>query len=155
MNKLEEYIRSHSAEFDTAVPSEGAEDRFLEKWEAGERRTRGTVRVLRAVLPVAAAAALALLLLLPKADRSRDWLRGAEDTPEGIYLCYMTQVSEAWKEVGPDRILSEQLRSLTEETVPLADLLPAELDDESQTAILRRHYNTLLDGVHALINNYR
>ena len=48
-------------------------------------------------------------------------------------------------------MLSAQLRSLTDESIPLIDLLPEELDDASQAEILRKHYNTLLDGVHQLM----
>lgn len=151
MKRLEEFIRDNAAAFDTEFPPEGAEDRFLRKWEAGRPR----VRILRTVLPAAAAAALAAVLLLPPADRSTDWLRGAADSPEGIYLDYMAQVTEAWEKAGPDEILSAQLSSLTEEAIPLLDLLPDELGDAEKSAILREHYNTLLDGVHNLLTNVK
>jgi len=148
MNRLEEYIRDNASAFDTGLPSEGAEERFLGRWEAAGRRK---VRILRTFVPAAAAAALAVLLLLPPADRSRDWLRAADNTPEGIYTEYMAQVTKAWKEAGSDDLLSMQLLSLTDETVPLVDQLPDELGDDEKTAILREHYNTLLDGVHLLL----
>ena len=149
MKDLEEYIRGNAGAFDTELPPDGAEERFLERCETGSRK----VRILRAVLPAAAAAALAFLLLLPPAGRGRDWLRGAGDTPEGIYLAYMEQVSAAWEKAGPDDILSAQLSSVTEEAIPLLDLLPDELGEAEKSAILREHYNTLLDGVHNLLTN--
>ena len=40
MNRLEQYIRENAAAFDTDSPSGEAEERFLEKWEAGRRRVR-------------------------------------------------------------------------------------------------------------------
>ena len=149
MKKLEDFIRDNATAFDTEFPPEGAEDRFLRKWEAGRPR----VRILRTVLPAVAAAAavLAAVLLLPPADRGTDWLRGAGDSPEEIYLCYMARVTEAWDEAGPDEVLSAQLSGLTEEAIPLLDLLPDELGDAEKSAILREHYNTLLDGVHNLL----
>ena len=149
MNKLDDFIRDNAAAFDTELPPEGAEDRFLRKWEAGRLK----VRIFRTVLPAAAAAVLAAVLLLPPAGRSTDWLRGAGDSPEGIYLAYMEQVSAAWEKAGPDDILSAQLSSVTEEAIPLLDLLPDELGDAEKSAILREHYNTLLDGVHNLLTN--
>ena len=149
MNRLEDYIRDNAPAFDTELPPKGAEGRFLRKWEAGRRK----VRIFRTVLPAAAAAALAAVLLLPKADRSTDWLRGAGDSPEGIYLNYMAQVTEAWEKAGPDEMLSAQLSGLTEEAIPLLDLLPDELGNAEKSAILREHYNTLLDGVHSLLTN--
>ena len=149
MSKLDDFIRDNAEAFDTELPPEGAEDRFLRKWEAGRMK----VRIFRTVLPAAAAAALAAVLLLPPAGRSTDWLRGAGDTPEGIYLAYMEQVSAAWEKAGPDEILSAQLSSVTEEAIPLLDLLPDELGDAEKSAILREHYNTLLDGVHNLLTN--
>jgi hypothetical protein len=145
--KLEEYIRDNASAFDTECPPEGAEERFLGRWEA----RRPKVRILRTVLPAAAAAALAVVLLLPKADRGTDWLRAAGDSPESIYLSYMAQVSQAWEKAGPDEMLSAQLSGLTEEAIPLMDQLPAELDEASRAAILKEHYNTLLDGVHVLM----
>ena len=149
MKKLDDLIRDNASAFDTEFPPEGAEERFLRKWEAGRPR----VRILRTVLPAVAAAALAAVLLLPPADRSTDWLRGAGDSPEGIYLAYMEQVSAAWEKAGPDEILSAQLSSVTEEAIPLIDLLPDELGDAEKSVILREHYNTLLDGVHNLLTN--
>lgn len=146
MKGLEDYIRANAGAFDTEALPEGAEERFLKKWEAGRRK----VRIFRIVLPAAAAAVLAVLLLLPSAGARRDWLRGA-DTPEGIYRSYMAQVAKAWEEAGPDDMLAAQLRSLTDESIPLVELLPEELDDASQAAILKEHYNTLLDGVHQLM----
>jgi len=146
--KLEEYISTNASAFDTECPPEGAEERFLRKLDA----VRPRVRILRAVLPAAAAAVLAVLLLLPPAGHDRDWLRDAGDTPEGIYLSYMGYVSEAWDEAGADEVLAAQLRSLTEEAIPLIDQLPAELDEASRADIVREHYNTLLNGVHVLMD---
>ena len=147
MNSLEEYIRNNATALDTELPPEGAEDRFLARWEAGRSR----VRIFRTVLPAAAAAALAVLLLLPPAGRSRDWRRAAGDTPESVYAGYMAQVTKAWEKAGPDEIRSEQLRNLTEEAVPLADQLPDELSDAEKAVILKEHYNTILDGVHHIL----
>jgi hypothetical protein len=148
MSKLEDYIRSNAGAFDAEPLPEGAEERFLGRWEAGRSR----VRILRTVLPAAAAAALAVLLLLPPAGSSRDWLRAAGDTPEGVYAGYMAQVTKAWAEAGTDEDKSEMLRNLTEETVPLADQLPDELSDAEKAVILKEHYNTILDGVHQILS---
>ena len=63
------------------------------------------------------------------------------------------QVTEAWEKAGPDEMLSAQLSGLTEESIPLLDLLPDELGDAEKSAILREHYNTLLDGIHSLLTN--
>lgn len=147
MSKLEDYIRSNAGAFDAELPPEGAEERFLARWEAGRSR----VRIFRTVLPAAAAAALAVLLLLPPAGRGRDWLRSAGNTPESVYAGYIAQVSKAWEKAGPDEDKSEILRNLTEETVPLADQLPDELSDAEKADILKEHYNTILDGVHQIL----
>lgn len=158
MNSLEEYIKSHSAEFDAELPSADAEAKFLGRFEEGGTRlrprsalTRGRGRVLRLALPAAAAAAAALLLALPPRPGARDWLRAAGDTPEDVYLCYMSQVTKAWEKAGTDEDRSRQLQSITEESIPLADQLPDELSDEEKAAILHDYYNTLLDGVYTLL----
>ena len=142
MNPWEEYIRDHAADFDSGPLPEGSESRFLARQDARLRKRRTVV------IPVALAiaASLALVVLLPGL-RTRNWLRDAEQTPEGIYSGYLAVVSSAWESVGSDEEASETLALLTEEAVPLGDQLPDELSDAERTAILRDYYNTLLDGV--------
>lgn len=141
MNQLEEYVSKNAAAFDSGVLPEGAEERFLARWDAARRRRR--VAIPFAVLAVAASLAAVLFI---QGTGTRDWLRKAEQTPEGIYSGYLAAVSSVWEKVGEDEEASETLAILTEETVPLGEQLPSELSDAERTAILRDYYNTLLDG---------
>ena len=156
MNSLEEYIKSHAADFNSEQPSADAEARFLERFaEDGSAlrsvRTRsGARRLLRFALPAAAAAVAALLLLQPT-PHAKDWLPGSGNTPEGIYLDYLAQVAGVWEKNILDDDSSSQLRSLTEETIPLIEQLPEELSDSEKAEILHEYYNTILDGVNTLI----
>lgn len=155
MNNWETYIRQHAAELDTAPLPEEAEERFLERWEAGNARRVRIPRVRRIVLwCISAAAAVALLFLL-RPSASRDWFRGIDNTPEAIYSSYLAQVADAWEQAGPDESLSDQLSSLTEEAVPLLEQLPEELPVEEQAQILREYYGSLLDGVDVLLKTHK
>lgn len=151
MNNWETYIRQHAAELDTAPLPEEAEERFLNRWEAGHARRVRIPRVRRIVLwCVSAAAAVALLFLLRPSD-SRDWFRGIDNTPEAVYSSYLAQVEHAWELAGLYEDLSDQLSGLTEETVPMLEQLPEELPAAEQAQILRDYYGALLDGVESIL----
>ena len=119
MNQLEEYVSNNAAAFDSGVLPEGAEERFLARWDAARRRRR--VAIPFAALAVAASLAAVLFI---QGTGTRDWLRKAEQTPEGIYSGYLAAVSSVWEKVGEDEEASETLAILTEETVPLGEQLP-------------------------------
>ncbi len=142
MCQLEKFIRNHAEAFDTVGVPDGDERRFLDRWDARSR----TRRIVLPFAAVALAASLALFLLI-RGTGTRDWLKGAEKTPEGIYSGYLAAVSSAWEILGSDEQAAEILSGLTEETVPLGDQLPEELSEEERTEILHDYYNTLLDGV--------
>lgn len=141
MSKLEEHIREHASQLDTAVPPFGTEEQFLERWEAAEKGKRR--RIFYFAIPAAAAAALVLALLPWKAGS----FRGVENTPDAVYEHYLAVVADAWEVAAADEDASALLSCLTDETIPLRDQLPDELSPEEQAAILRAHYGDLLEGV--------
>jgi hypothetical protein len=141
MNKLEEYIRENATGLDTALPPEGTDAQFLARWEAAER---GKKRRIFSFAFSAVAAALLVLVLLP---RKADSFQGVENTPDAVYAHYLALVADAWEVAGADEEAAEMLSSLTEEAVPLRDQLPDELSPQEQADILRDYYGDLLAGV--------
>ncbi|MBQ8021585.1 MAG: hypothetical protein IJ255_02695 [Bacteroidales bacterium] len=155
MNEWEKYIRDHAPAFDTEVPAGGAEERFLNRLEGTRTGTGRTVRMLRWLIP--AAAAILLVVLLPVRRESRtDWFEGVADNPYAVYERYLAEVFQIWQSVGPDETASDLLRDLTEETIPLAEQLPDEIPEAEQAAILQDYYGTLLDEaarIHEITKN--
>ncbi len=155
MDNLEEHIRKNSASFDTELPPEGSEKRFLDRLEEIQGADAGTpsprrlpVRIL--LYAVSAAAAIALLLIVGRPSGQEEIFRGVADNPEAIYSHYLAELADVWQTVGPDEEASSLLDMITEEAVPLADQLPEELSRQERAEILREYYGTLLDNAYKI-----
>lgn len=148
MDKLEQYIRVHARELDSALPPAAAEEDFLQRWEAAEK---GKSRKIYSFWSTVAAAVIVLALLPWKQDS----FRGVQNNPDAIYEHYLAAVADAWTVLGTDEEASAVLSNLTEEAIPLRDQLPEELSPEEQSAILRAHYGDLLAGVDKLMKTIK
>lgn len=157
MDKLEEYMRSHAAEFDTETPPEGHEGRFLEKacgmTESPFERLKalfGRNRMRWSWAAVALAAAVAAVVLLPAGGRGA--FLGVRNDPQKVYLAYLDRVERASRALeGEDDYNWEgMLRGMTEEAVPMIEQLPDELSEREQARILKQYYGEILAGVEQL-----
>lgn len=164
MNELERYIREHAAQFDSAEPAGGHEERFLARLEAEADRPsfraalssfRAKTRNLprRLLVPALALAAALALLLVIRPGGSRYFL-GVPDNPERVYRSYLSQVEKAyrsfpWEDGGE---WEQTLDELTEEPVSLYEQLPEELSRRERARILKAYYGDLLDHVRQLKN---
>ncbi len=167
MNDLETYIREHAAQFDTAEPAAGHEERFLARVDVTpgachpeqqtachpERSEGSSFRRPRYLIPLFALAALAAALLVFRPGASRHFL-GVPDNPERVYRSYLAQVEKAYLhfpwEDGYD--WESALDELTEESVSLYEQLPDELSPRRQARILKAYYGDILDEVKQLKN---
>ena len=165
MNDLEKYIRDHAAEFDTAEPAGGHEARFLARLEAsqaclspaggrklffGSRKTnfRSALRnafARQAWVPAFALACVAALLVL--IIRPGDPLHGLSRDPEAIYLAYMDQVADLYRDMP---LQDDALRAITEEEEPLFDQMPEDMSPRQRSRILKAHYGELLAAARQL-----
>ncbi len=169
MDKLEEYMRAHAAEFDTEAPPEGHERRFLEKvdfstalemTEEALEMTERPFERLRALFgmnrmrwswaAVALAAAVVAVVLLPAGGR-RSFV-GVGNDPRKVYLAYLDEVERASRALpaGDDYNWEGILRGMTEEAVPMIEQLPEELSEREQARILKEYYGGILAGVEQL-----
>ena len=131
--------------FDLYELPEGHEARF----EAKLNRRRTRTLVLRWT---AAAAGLAALLWIGIQAGSPI---GRAHSPEAVYAAYLQQVGGLYELLAArstedvadwESVLDE----LTEETVPLYEQLPDELSRREKTALLKRHYGSILDEARQL-----
>ena len=167
MNDLETYIREHAAQFDTAEPASGHEERFLARLDVTpgachperqtachpERSEGSSFRRPRYLIPLFALAALAVALVVFRPGTSHHFL-GVPNNPERVYRSYLAQVEKAYLtfpwEDGYD--WESALDELTEESVSLYEQLPDGLSPRRQARILKAYYGDLLDGVQQLKN---
>lgn len=147
MNELEKYIRAHAAEFDTEAPARGHEERFLARLDVtpGAVVERPVIRRFRPanLLALAFAACVAALLLI----RPGDPLHGLSRNPEAIYLAYMDQVADLYRDMP---LQDDALRAITEEEEPLFDQMPEDMSPRQRSRILKAHYGELLAAARQL-----
>ena len=153
MKDLEEYIRAHAAEFDTAEPAGGHEARFLTRLPEKESlRTKIRNLFRDALAPQvwvpALAAACALLLVL--FIRPGDPLHGLTRSPEAVYVAYLDQVADLYRELP---MQDEALREITDEAESLFEQMPEGLSDRQRSRILQNHYGELLAAARQLKKN--
>ena len=130
MKDLEQYIRDHAAEFDTAEPPIGHKVRF--GWKLFLRNA-----LARPAWALALAACAAALLVL----RPGDPLHGLFSSPEAVYLAYMDEVADLYRELPTQ---DDALREITEEAESLFEQMPEGLSDRQRSRILQNHYGELL-----------
>ena len=153
MKDLEEYIRAHAAEFDTAELAGGHEARFLARLPEKESlRTKIRNLFRDALAPQvwvpALAAACALLLVL--FIRPGDPLHGLTRSPEAVYVAYLDQVADLYRELP---MQDEALREITDEAESLFEQMPEGLSDRQRSRILQNHYGELLAAARQLKKN--
>ena len=139
MKDLEQYIRDHAAEFDTAEPPIGHKVRF--GWKLFLRNA-----LARPAWALALAACAAALLVL----RPGDPLHGLFSSPEAVYLAYMDEVADLYRELP---MQDNALREITEEAESLFEQMPEGLSDRQRSRILQNHYGELLAAARQLKKN--
>ena len=162
MKDLEEYIRAHAAEFDTAEPAGGHEARFLARLDvtpvAAGTQTKESFRTKirnlfrNGFAPQAWVPALAVgcALLLVLFIRPGDPLHGLTRSPEAVYVAYLDQVADLYRELP---MQDEALREITDEAESLFEQMPDGLSDRQRSRILQNHYGELLAAARQLKKN--
>mgnify|MGYP006952759427 CR=1 FL=1 len=161
MTEFKEYINNNPAFLEDQEVPAGHEARFEAKLDAmlesaqktrtdkASRRKRIFTGIFSGAAVVAAAAIAAVIFINRPADEV-DWFAGVADDPRAVYLAYSEKVTVMYGE-----ILSRDLEdrwertvgSIAEETVPMIDQLPDELDDAAKAIILKEYYGKLLNGL--------
>ena len=153
MKDLEEYIRAHAAEFDTAEPAGGHEARFLARLpekESLRTKIRNLFRDALAPQVWVPALAAACTLLLVLFIRPGDPLHGLTRSPEAVYVAYLDQVADLYRELP---MQDEALREITDEAESLFEQMPEGLSDRQRSRILQNHYGELLAAARQLKKN--
>ena len=161
MIDLKEYISRNPDMFDDQELPWGHESRFEAKLDAlleADNNAKPTVnkgkhrryaRIFSAITAVAAAV-VAAVIFTNRPSREVDWFAGVADDPTAVYLAYSEKVTAMYGEIFErdlDSRWETTVESIAEETVPMIDQLPDELDNAAKAAILKEYYGELLNGL--------
>ncbi len=161
MIDLKEYFSVNPEAFDDQELPLGHERRFEAKLdallEAGHktevRKTTGKRRMFTMIFSAAAsiaAAATAAVIFINRPSKKVDWFAGVADDPRSVCLAYSEKVTSMYGEIFT-RDLEDRwertVSSIAEETIPMIDQLPEELDEATKAVILKEYYGELLDGL--------
>lgn len=166
MDNLEEYIKRNAEDFNSAELPAGHLDRFIKRMDTvtvGEQhRTTKIRRIVWAAIAVAAALAAVIFINRQgiKDDfmitgQNTDWFANVGNSEVEICQAYYEKVGELYEVIlshHPDGSLDDSISSIAEETIPLLDQLPDEMDPEARAAVLKEYYGDLLDGLERIVN---
>ena len=97
-----------------------------------------------------AAAAITAVIFINRPAAEVDWFAGVADDPVAVYMAYSEKITAMYGEIFAkdlDDRWGTTVGSITEETVPMIDQLPDELDDAAKAIILKEYYGELLNGL--------
>ena len=79
--------------------------------------------------------------------RPGDPLHGVSRSPEAIYVAYMDQVADLYRDLP---MQDDTLREITDEAESLFEQMPEGLSDRQRSRILKNHYGELLAAARQL-----
>lgn len=160
MINLEDYIRKHRDQLDSAHPRGGHEERFLQKLHGRPVRRLE----LRHVLQIAASIAILVTsgLVLVKVNKSGDKVAVYQEIPETVVeadMYYTSQLNARYEQIEgfsfendeEKAVLLDELKDLDEYQHQLMSDLEANPDDDRVISALIRHYQVKLEIMDQII----
>ena len=148
MNGIEKYIRENIGEFDAAPVPEGSKDAFLQKIHQ-EKRRRKVRTILLASGSIAAAAAIAVSFvpgnLASEIENHHRRLAAKE-----------MEIIATLSESSPELIdeVTNTIRVVVSETIPLEEQLSDEMGDKAKRAILKEYYDCKYRALEQISDQY-
>ncbi len=153
MENLEKYIQDNLEQFNTGEMPAGHQERFLAKLEALQSQEQHQEpkphhlpirRILFAASAAAAAIIIALFATLQPGNIGQSYSIGIQEMAQEMY----TEEAEILQMLPEDDLqMINSVKSITQEAVPLTDLLPDELSPEKRAEILREYYKAKTAGL--------
>lgn len=153
MENLEKYIQDNLEQFNTGEMPAGHQERFLAKLEALQSREQHQDpkphhlpirRILFAASAAAAAIIIALFTTLQPDSIESSYSITVQELAQEMY----TEEAEILQMLPDDDLqMINSVKSITQEAIPLTDLLPDELSPEKRAEILREYYKAKTAGL--------
>ena len=146
MDRLRTYIEDNRSEFDSAPLPLGSKERFMAKTI---KRRRVWLRF--AGIPAAAAAVAAAVIMTMQNDERHNVTRMIERMTD----CEV-QIMAMVENTYPDdfEAVSNTIRSITFEAIPLSSLLPDELPAQERVRILEEYYGQKIEALERVKSYY-
>lgn len=148
MDRLEQYIKDNRSEFEVELPSAASKGRFMSKAAQQQNRTR-KLRFIYSAVSVAAVMTVAFIGLanLSSIEIGRIYHRMTVCENE-IFALVESTCPEDMEEV------SNTIRIITDETIPLESLLPEDLAARERRRILDEYYTSKIDALGRVKEHY-
>lgn len=153
MENLEKYIQDNLEQFNSGEMPAGHQERFLAKLEALQSQEQHQEpkphrfpirRTLFTASAAAAAIIIALFATLQPGNIGQSYSIGIQEMAQEMY----TEEAEILQMLPEDDLqMINSVKSITQEAVPLTDLLPDELSPEKRAEILREYYKAKTAGL--------
>ena len=153
MENLEKYIQDNLEQFNKGEMPAGHQERFLAKLEALQSQEQHQDpkphylpirRILFAASAAAAAIIIALFATLQPGNIGQSYSIGIQEMAQEMY----TEEAEILQMLPEDDLqMINSVKSITQEAIPLTDLLPDELSPEKRAEILREYYKAKTAGL--------
>lgn len=149
MENLEKYIQDNLEQFNIGEMPTGHQERFTAKLEALQTQEPKPHhlpirRILFAASAAAAAIIIALFTTLQPGSIESSYSITVQELAQEMY----TEEAEILQMLPEDDLqMINSVKSITQEAIPLTDLLPDELSPEKRAEILREYYKAKTAGL--------
>lgn len=149
MENLEKYIQDNLEQFNKGEMPAGHQERFTAKLEALQTQEPKPHHLpIRRILFAASAAAAAIIIALFTALQPGSIESSYSITVQELAQEMYTEEAEILQMLPEDDLqMINSVKSITQEAVPLTDLLPDELSPEKRAEILREYYKAKTAGL--------
>ena len=148
MDRLEQYIKDNRSEFEVELPLTASKSRFMSRTAQQQNRTR-KLRFIYSAVSVAAVMATAFIGIsnLDSFEIGRLYQKMTVCENE-IFALVESTCPEDMEDV------SNTIRIITDEVIPLESLLPDELEARERRRILDEYYSCKIDALERVKERY-
>lgn len=148
MDRLERYVREHHSEFDASPLPSGSKDRFMAK-----AKSRISIKRIRVISMVSACVAACTILFILVGSPNVSYELKRHHTRLAEKEVQITEIAEKYYPDEKDAIIGT-LRSITDDTIPLEELLPREISEKERSRILKDYYDQKYSALERLLAQY-
>ena len=155
MDNLDKYIQNNLELFNTGELPAGHQERFMAKLAQTQKTGRTGPFSRKAIFAATAAAAAAIIGAFIALGIPQYRLEQLNISIQELAHEMYREESEILQVIPEDeQYMINNVKSITEEAIPLADQLPDELSPEKRAEILREYYKAKTDGLRKIKTLY-
>ena len=154
MDNLDKYIQENLEQFNTGELPAGHQERFMAKLAQTQKTGRPRYFFRRTIFAATAAAAIILGAFIIQEIPQYRLEQLNISIQEFAHEMYREEAEILQVIPEDEQYMINNVKSITEEAIPLADQLPDELSPEKRAEILREYYKAKTDGLRKIKTLY-